>query len=54
MNFCGLGLGPVAESREQGNEHSGFLKGGKFLDYLCISFSRRILLHEVSLTSQIL
>jgi hypothetical protein len=37
-------------SCEHGNEPSGSIKGGEFLEELSDSFSRRALLHEVSLS----
>jgi hypothetical protein len=36
--------GPVAGSFQQGNELSGSVEGGEFLDYLSDSLLRRILL----------
>jgi hypothetical protein len=35
-------------SWERGNEISGSIKGGEFLDWVTISFSRNTLLHTVS------
>jgi hypothetical protein len=34
VNFSGPEDGPVADSCEHGNEHSGSIKCGEFLDYL--------------------
>jgi hypothetical protein len=32
--FCGSGWGPVVDFCEHGNETSGFIEGGDFLEYL--------------------
>jgi hypothetical protein len=44
----GSGQKPVTGFCEHDNEPSDSIKVGEFLDYLTISFSRRILLHGVS------
>jgi len=45
------GLG-INDPCEQGNETSSFIKGGKFLDYVTISFSKKILLLTYLLTNR--
>jgi hypothetical protein len=41
----------VADSCEHGDEPSGSVKSGKFLGRVIISFSRRTLLHGISVVS---
>jgi hypothetical protein len=49
LHWCSSGQGQVANCCECGNEPSGYIKCGKFLDWKPPSFSRKTLLHRACL-----
>jgi len=48
LHAFGSGLGPLEGFYEHRKVTSGSIKGGQFIEYVTITFSRRTVLHVVS------